>query len=130
MELIEIKPIADIKLIIETLTRIGIGNKKEGILYPSCYLYEKNNKYYIVHFKELFKITRKNSYLNISKTDIDRKLSIIKRLCIWNLIEIVDKDNLKLNSDEFIFILTFKEKIENNWKIVHKFNINNLTQDK
>lgn len=124
-KLIEIVPKVDLKVIEETLSRIGIANKKEKILYPSCYLFQNIEKYYIVHFKELFALTRPNAYLNISDTDISRKNSVICRLASWGLIEIVNFEDLK-SCDDFIFVLPYKEKKINNWKIIHKFNINSL----
>jgi hypothetical protein len=125
--MIEVIPKVDIKIINETLSRIGIANKKERILYPSCYLYQNFEKFYIVHFKELFALTRPNAYLNISVNDISRKNSVICRLAAWGLIEIVNFEELN-NCDDFIFVLSHKEKKLNNWKVIHKFNINSLTK--
>lgn len=125
--MIEIIPKVAPKIISETLSRCGIANKKEKILYPSCYLFENFEKMYIVHFKELFALTRPNAYLNISESDINRKNSIICRLASWDLIEIVNYEQM-LNCDDFIYILTHKEKSAGNWKIIHKFNINSLTK--
>ena len=45
----------------ETLTRIGVSSKKEKKLYQSCHILHKRGKYYIVHFKELFKLDGKPS---------------------------------------------------------------------
>ena len=48
---VELKNPDDFLKIKETLTRIGIPSKKEKVLYKSCHILHKQNKYYIVHFK-------------------------------------------------------------------------------
>ena len=106
----------------ETLTRIGIANKKERILYPSCYLYEKDDLFYIVHFKQLFLLTRNNGYNNVSIEDIARRNSVIYCLKTWGLIDVDDKEIMP--HDKFVFVLSHKDKPY--WKINHKFNISIL----
>ena len=125
--MIEIIPKVDINIINETLSRIGIANKREKIFYPFCYLFQNFERYYIVHFKELFALTRANAYLNISENDISRKNSLACRLAAWGLIEIVNFEELE-SCDDFIFVLFHHEKKQNDWKIIHKFNINSLTK--
>ena len=39
----------------ETLTRIGVASRKDKTLYQSCHILHKQGRYFIVHFKELFK---------------------------------------------------------------------------
>ena len=118
----EIKPLVDLKIIRETLARMGIANKKDKILYPSCYLIRNFEEYYIVHFKELFLMTRKDGYNNISSEDIERKNAIIFNLKNWKLIDV--DDSLIENHSKFVFVLRHDEK--KNYKIYHKFNINNI----
>ena len=38
----------------ETLTRIGVASKKDKKIFQSCHILHKQNRYFIVHFKELF----------------------------------------------------------------------------
>ena len=121
--LIEIKPLVDINILKETLSRIGIANKKSHILYPTCYLYKNFDKHYVVHFKELFLLTRPNGYNNMSLSDIKRKNSIIYCLEGWNLIKILDKSLIEPH-DEYVFVLPYKEKPF--WTIEHKFNMTNI----
>jgi len=120
MDLIEVKLKTDEKVIKETLSRIGIANKKEKILFPSCYLYEKDDKSYIVHFKQLFLLERENAYDNIGPEDILRRNAIIYCLKQWGLIEVDEK--LIEPHNKFIFVLGHKAKKE--WSIQHKFNVN------
>jgi len=118
--LVEIKPLSDIKIIKETLERCGIANKKKNILFPSCYLYQNFEHYYIVHFKELFLISRSNGYNNISEKDLERKNSIIFCLENWGLISIINKDDIEPHN-EYVFVLPYNEK--HKWEICHKFNV-------
>ncbi len=122
MNLVKVNLLADEKVINETLCRIGIANKKERILYPSCYLYSKDDEHYIVHFKEMFLLIKENGYNNISEKDIERRNSIIFNLKNWNLIDCDDSEIE--NHTERVFVLNHKEKDE--WEICHKINLNNI----
>ena len=73
----------------ETLTRIGVASRKTNTLYQSCHILHKRGKYYICHFKELFKLDGKPSTL--SESDIGRRNSIAAILEEWGLCEIVSK---------------------------------------
>lgn len=120
--MIEIKLLADKKVIIETLSRIGIANKKKKIIFPSCYLYEQDDKIFIAHFKELFALTRENAYNNMCLDDELRLKATIFNLKHWGLVE-VDDSTIDPH-DKFLFVLNFKDKSE--WQISHKYNIKNL----
>lgn len=114
----KVKPLVDIKIIKETLTRLGIQNSKKKFLYPSCYMYQNFDDYYILHFKELFTMTRPNGYNNLSLEDIERKNSIIFCLKNWGLVD-VDEETIVPHS-KYVFVLPYSEK--SNWKIIHKWN--------
>ena len=49
---IKLKNPEDFLKVKETLTRMGIANNKDKVLYQSCHILQKQGKYYIVHFKE------------------------------------------------------------------------------
>ena len=124
-DLIEFESLVDINVIKETLTRLGIANKKKNFLFPTCYVYPNYEKNYIVHFKELFLLTRPNGYNNMSVDDYERKNSIIYCLIQWGLIKIKDEDiELIEPHNKFIYVLPYKEKC--NWVIQHKFNSNSI----
>jgi len=118
--LVQVVPKADLKVIRETLTRIGIANKKKNILYPSCYLYQNFEEFYIVHFKEMFLLTRPNGYNNISEKDLERKNSIIFCMKNWGLIDLIEEDDIDPHN-EFVYVLPYNEK--KYWQISHKFNV-------
>jgi hypothetical protein len=117
-----IDTLVEVKLLHEeTLTRIGIASPKEKRLYQSCHILHKRGKYYIVHFKELFALDGKMS--NFSDEDKSRRDKIAKLLQDWELLEIVNKDNMdeELISINQIKIISHKEK--NEWDLVAKYNI-------
>lgn len=119
--MVEVVLKTDTKIIKETLSRIGIANKKKNVLFPSCYLYANFEKFYIVHFKEMFLLTRANGYNNISEKDLERKNSIIFCLENWGLIDVVDKSTIDPHN-EYVYVLPHKDK--HKWSIEHKFNLN------
>jgi hypothetical protein len=116
LNLIPIKLLCDERVILETLQRIGIGDRKNKILYPSCYLYKNETDLFICHFKEILLLTRENAFNNISNEDISRRNSIIYCLSKWGLLE-VDLEKIK-PYDKFVFVLSHRNK--SSWSISHK----------
>lgn len=104
----------------ETLTRMGIPSVKERKLFQSCHILHKRGKYYIVHFKELFKLDGKKT--EIEEEDIQRRNLICSLLEEWELIELVDKSKIedKLHIMK-IKIIPFRQKDE--WELITKYNI-------
>ena len=105
----------------ETLTRIGVASRKEKTLYQCCHILHKQQKYYIVHFKELFALDGKP--FNFSDTDIARRNTIANLLAEWDLVGLVnpsktEEPTLPLNQ---LKILSFSEKEE--WTLTPKYNI-------
>jgi len=105
----------------ETLTRIGVASKHDKILYQSCHILHKKGKYYIVHFKELFKLDGKPT--NITEEDLARRNTIANIIAEWGLVDLVDKvrTSAPVASIATIKILPFKEKRD--WKLEAKYNI-------
>jgi hypothetical protein len=105
----------------ETLTRIGVASKKDNTLYQSCHILHKQNKYYIVHFKELFMLDGKPS--NFSQDDKTRRNTIASLLEQWGLLKVINQDSLVdgLAPISQIKILSHKEK--DDWQLVAKYNI-------
>ena len=105
----------------ETLSRIGVASRKEKELFQSCHILHKKGKYYIVHFKELFKLDGKPT--NFDESDIGRRNTICDLLRQWNLVTIViptsiDEPRAPLSQ---IKVIPFKEKPE--WKLTTKYSI-------
>lgn len=111
----------------ETLTRIGVASKKDKILYQSCHILHKRDKitkesrYYIVHFKELFKLDGKPTQM--TEDDIARRNTIANILAEWKLLNLVDKSKsaAPVVPISTIKIVPYKEKIA--WKLEAKYNI-------
>ena len=106
----------------ETLTRIGVASNRDKILYQSTHILHKRGKYYIVHFKELFALDGKNSTIELA--DIERRNAIIKLLVEWNLLTVVDDEQLEPMGHIGQFkVISFKDK--RNWELVPKYTIGN-----
>lgn len=116
---IEIGSSDDFLKIKETLSRIGIVCKKTKTLYQSCYILHKKKKYYIVHFKELFKLD--GCLTDISEEDILRRNTIALLLESWNLLKIVTEQALDIIPISTIKIIQFKDKV--NWTFEEKYSI-------
>lgn len=105
----------------ETLTRMGIANNKEKVLYQSCHILQKQGRYFIVHFKEMLKLDGRQ--VTIDEEDIVRRDSIAQLLVQWNLITLapeVDLDDLYEMENNFR-VISYKQKDE--WRLVHKYSI-------
>jgi len=120
--LLEVKVLVDDKVIKETLNRIGIANKMKKILYPSCYLYETEGKHYLVHFKQMFLLTRETAYNAVCEDDLLRRNAIAFCLRQWGLIEV--NEELITPHNNYVFVLPHNEKLD--WQISHKFNFKNI----
>ena len=107
----------------ETLTRIGVASRREQELFQSCHILHKRGKYYITHFKELFKLDGKPT--NIDESDIARRNTIINLLKEWNLITIIDMDKVKEPTAPLSQIKIIPYKSKNEWKLTPKYNIGN-----
>ena len=118
---VTIKESDDFLKIKETLTRIGVASRKDKTLYQSCHILHKQQKYYIVHFKELFALDGKPT--NFSENDIARRNTITNLLAEWELLTIVEPEKTKdpIVSLNQLKILSFSEKEE--WTLTPKYNI-------
>ena len=100
----------DFLKIVETLTRIGISSRDKKLV-QTCHLFHKKGKYYICHFKELFKIDGVEK-TDISVEDIERRNAIAKLLQEWGLCEIMEKNKAEPSSLNRVKIVPFSKKNE------------------
>ena len=109
----------------ETLTRIGVASRRDNKLFQSCHILHKQGKYYLVHFKELFKLDGKPSDFYESETDMARRNSIANLISEWGLCELVDpsKSESPTTPVNTLKILSYKEK--NDWILETKYNVGN-----
>lgn len=112
----------------ETLTRIGLRSraKEKPTLYQSCHILHKRGKFYITHFKELFKLDGKTT--NFEDEDLMRRNTIAQLLEKWGLIRIKDKEQAepsmavdKSIETGKIVLLPYREK--KNWNLESKYSI-------
>lgn len=124
---VKLKSPDDFLKVKETLTRIGVASRHEKVLFQSCHILHKKQRYYIVHFKELFKLDGKPSTL--TEDDIARRNTIANILAEWGLIELLvpAKSAEPVAGISQIKILPFKEKKE--WKLETKYNIGGKKKD-
>ncbi len=104
----------------ETLTRIGVGSRKENKLYQSCHILHKQGRYFIVHFKELFLLDGKRSNFEVS--DVQRRNTITTLLSDWGLVQIVKEGQASDCAPvRAIKIISHKEKED--WELCTKYSI-------
>lgn len=102
----------------ETLTRIGIASRSDKKLFQSCHILHKRQKYYIVHFKELFALDKKAT--DFTDNDIARRNTIVNLLVEWGLITCSCDTSITIPLNQ-IKIISHKEKSE--WELIPKYNI-------
>ena len=124
---IELKECDDFLTVRETLTRMGISSHHKKILYQSCHILHKRGRYFIVHFKELFKLDGKPT--DISESDVGRRNRIASLLDDWGLLEIVKRCKTTIKEPlvdvHEIKILPYKDKEA--WTLSSKYTIGNGT---
>lgn len=86
---IKLSDATDFLKIKETLTRVGVGNTKTKTITQTCHILHRGGQYYIVHFKELFKLEGCES--DITLNDVARRNTIVSMLENWGLCQSVDK---------------------------------------
>lgn len=111
----------------ETLTRIGVSSNKsnkEQKLFQSCHILSKQDKYYIVHFKELFALDGRG--VDISKEDVGRRNTIACLLEEWGMITIKDKEFVNSNRLPVTSIKVLKFSEKEDYELVAKYQIGNI----
>ncbi len=114
---IEVEILADYAVVCETLERIGVVNRREKKIFPSCYCIKDEEKFFICHFKEMFTLNGKPS--TFDKLDRLRLQTIVYFLKKWNLVKVIDEDDISEILSDKIDVVKHSEKKE--YKVVHKF---------
>ena len=126
-KLLEVKLLVEPSIVEETLTRMGIPDNKNKILYQSCHLLKQFDTYYIGAFKQLFVLGRGKDgfpgFGNVSMEDIERRNSIAFCLQKWNMITVINPEEIEEHNVR-IFVLPHAEKYK--WQLIKKFNVKNL----
>ena len=104
----------------ETLSRIGVASNKSKTLFQSCHILHKRGRYFIVHFKELFRMDGKTS--NITENDVARRNTIATLLSDWGLVSLVSETHLEpVAPMRQIKVIPYRDK--ENWNLVVKYTI-------
>lgn len=120
---IKVELLVDYSVVCETLERVGVVNRKEKKIFPSCYCHKISKEdgtieYRICHFKELFALQGKPSTFN--KLDLLRLKTIVYFLKKWNLVTVEEMIDQILK--EKIDVVKYSDKKD--YQIVHKFRYN------
>ena len=118
-DLLEVVPLVDVKIVKETLSRMGILSEKKHVLWPSCYLVERDGKFNLVHFKEGFGLVKSDSFDGMDEKDVERRNSIAFCLSSWGLVKVVNPEAMEPH-DVFISVLPHKHE---GWTIEHKIRL-------
>jgi len=118
---IKVKLLKDYGVVCESLERMGIMNRDEKLIYPSCYCHKVETddgiQYSICHFKEFFPLQNRPSTFN--KKDSLRRATITYLLQKWNLIEVCNPEEVSKILTDKIDVVKYSEKRD--YKIIHKY---------
>lgn len=124
------EPVDNFLKVKETLTRIGAPayskdpNEPGKTLWQSCHILYKRQRYYLVHFKEMFLLDGKASRTVITEDDLARRNAIAMLLQQWGLIVVVHQDRIQSPHPapiDTLKIIPFKDK--GNWNLRAKYEI-------
>lgn len=116
----------------ETLTRIGAPaynkdpdvSQSAKVLWQSCHILYKRQKYYLVHFKEMFLLDGKAAQTVLTTDDLARRNAIALLLQEWGLLQVVDQSRVQTPHPapiETLKIISFRDKP--NWVLKSKYQI-------
>jgi len=89
----------------ETLSRIGVASNRNRALYQTCHILHKRERYYIVHFKELFILDGRNNNMTIE--DVIRRNYIARLVDDWDLCKVIRTDSTIDKMDIFSMVETY-----------------------
>lgn len=102
----------------ESLTRIGVKQENEQKLYQTCHILHKQGRYFIMHFKELMNLDGNEE--PIEDDDVARRNTISKLLEDWNLLKIVNPEDLyPLAPMSKVMVVSYKNKLH--WTLEPKY---------
>jgi len=113
---VKLKERDDFLKIVETLTRIGLESRDKKLV-QTCHILHKKGKYYICHYRELFKLDGFDR--DITVEDTARRNGIARLLEEWKLCEIVG--SAEPASLQKVKVIPFKEKAD--WTLKANYTI-------
>ena len=125
---IELENPEDFRKIRESLTRIGISvdkidsetGEKIKKLIQSCHIIHKQGRYFIVHFKELYRLDGREA--DISREDFQRRNRIIALLLEWEFFKLLSPEKiLDQCSMSKIRVISRKQMIDEGWTLEPRY---------
>jgi hypothetical protein len=89
------------------------------ILWQTAHILHKQNRYYIVHFKQLFLLDGKKDKTDFNDDDKERINAIARMLDDWKLVKL--KSKVEKCFDKRVCVVPFKEKFD--WDLRSKYSI-------
>ena len=68
---------------------------RKKILWQSCHILYKRQRYFLVHFKEMFLLDGKASQTELTPDDLARRNAIALLLQEWGLIRVLDQTRIQ-----------------------------------
>jgi hypothetical protein len=106
IDFLKINPKVDVKIIEETLERIGVLYKNTII--QSCHIFKTKKQIYLVHYLQLFPLCGKPT--TFKPEDKFRIYKIAYLLKNWNLLDVSPEDNDQLEYYKDIFVSIAKKE--------------------
>lgn len=122
---IEVNPLSSDEFykVRETLTRIGLPSKADGngkqTLWQSCHVFQKRDRYYICHFKQMFLLDGRDDSTNFTEEDERRLHYVVNLLEEWELVRCVDEPPEKASVN--LVVIPYAEKQD--WNLKAKYTI-------
>jgi hypothetical protein len=124
---VRLKSPEDFLKVKETLERIGVASRQSKILYQSCHILHKQGRYFIVHFKEMFKLDGRES--SITENDIARRNRIAALLRDWKLVELVNPELIETSMAAMSHVKVIRHSEKPEWRMVSKYTIGKIIND-
>ena len=118
--LTEVKILVPPRVIKETLSRMGIGNKTERTLSQICHLIHYNKRFYLIHYKDVFALQGNDVFWR--DEDFDRKRAVAILLHDWGLIEL-EEDFCRDIENPLEHIYTIRNSERQQYDLKTKVNI-------
>jgi hypothetical protein len=112
----------DFKIIVETLTRIGIPSATETKLLQICFLLHKQGRYFICHYKELFALDGFDDD-PMTTADHARRNKITALLVDWGLLTLVDPKQIVSPQCEMTELRILRHSDKPHWRLIPKYEI-------
>lgn len=95
LNLVKVDLIEKPRVIKETLSRMGTGNSKTKTVFQICHLVQIKGQWYLIHYKETYLLQGREVFWR--EEDIMRRNKIAEFLEKWNLLKVMNKDDINFS---------------------------------